>query len=135
MKYLLFFSTFLLLSLASLAAQMNISTNVQRNFIYDEDKEDFTLISENKEDITFFVFNKDMTMFKHTTPSMTSAYIINSSKEDEEAKTWEFSITSDVGNKYVMMLDIKAQKLRFIVNKEGTTIVVEHGIKKVWFDE
>ena len=117
------------------AAQMHITTNHQKNFQYDAEAEDFTLIGEDKTAVTFFDFNAEMTMFKHTTPTITSSYIINSSEQDEENNTWQFEITSDVGNKYTMVLNPGESKLSFLVKKDDSLIVIQHSIKKLWFDE
>lgn len=135
MKKLIFLFSFLALLMQQIAAQMHISTNHQKNFQYDAEAEDFILIGEDKESVTFFEFNEGMTMFKHTTPTLTSSYIINSSKQDEENETWEFSITSDVGNKYVMILNPGEKKLSFLVKKEDSIIVIQHSIKNLWIDE
>jgi hypothetical protein len=135
MKNLLFLFGILALLLQEAAAQMHITTNYQRNYQYDAEAEDFILIGEDSESVTFFEFNEGMTMFKHTTPTMTSSYIINSTKKDEENETWEFAITSDVGNKYMMILNPTEKKLSFLVKKDDGIIVIQHSIKKLWVDE
>ena len=68
---------------------MNISTNLRQDFIWDEEKEEWNLLATNQEELTFFEFNKDFTMFKHTTPSATSAYMIKSSELIEEFQHYE----------------------------------------------
>ncbi len=125
----------ILLSLTCLLAQMRISTDLRRDAIYNEDTEEYDVVNENKDELTFFEFNKDLTMFKHTTPTITSSYIIKSSKEDKENDRWEFEIQSDVGNKYTMILDVANDNVRFIYVKEGTVILVQHHIKRLWFDD
>lgn len=116
-------------------AQMNISTNFRQDGIWDNEKEEWTIFSTNDEEITFFEFNKDFTMFKHTTASITSAYMIKSQKYDEENERYEFDVVSDVGNKYYMIFDLKNDNVRFIYEREGSLFLVQHSIKRVWFDE
>jgi len=126
------FLTFMSLNLF---AQMNISTNLRQDGVYDEEKEEWVVLSSDDEELTFLEFNKDFTMFKHTTASVTSAYIIKTNEKDEERDQFELSIVSDVGNKYLMIIDFKNNNLRFIYESEGKMYMVHHTIKKVWFDE
>ena len=103
----LFTTVLTLLFSVQLLAQMNISTNLRQDGVYDEEKEEWTVLSSNDEELTFLEFNKDFTMFKHTTASVTSAYMIKSNKKDEERDQFELDIVSDVGNKYLMIIDFK----------------------------
>lgn len=118
----------------SLFAQLNVSTNLRRDGIWDDEKEEWSIFPGNEE-ITFFEFNKDFTMFKHTTTSITSAYIIKSLTYDEENETYEFDIVSDVGNKYYLTLDMKNENIRFVYEREGEIFLVNHSIKRMWLDE
>ena len=78
---------------------------------------------------------KDFTMFKHTTPTLTSAYIIKSNKENKESNQFELDIISDIGNKYLMIIDFKDNNVRFVYEKDNIIYMVHHTIKKVWFDD
>lgn len=119
----------------SVFAQMNISTNFRQDGIWNIEKEEWSIISTDDEDLTFYEFNKDFTMFKHTTATITSAYMIKSQKYDEENERYEFDVVSDVGNKYYMIFDLKNENVRLIYKKDGSVFLVQHSIKKVWFDE
>lgn len=119
----------------SVFAQMNISTNFRQDGIWDKEKEEWSIFSTDDEELTFFEFNKDFTMFKHTTATITSAYMIKSQKYDEENERYEFDVVSDVGNKYYMIFDLKNENVRFIYERDGSMFLVQHSIKKVWFDE
>lgn len=129
--------TILILTFISIEgfAQMHISTNLRRDAVFNKTTKKYDLIGEDKEELTFFEFNKQLTMFKHKTPTITSAYTINSSKEDKENDRWEFDIMSDVGNSYYMILDLKNENIRFIYTRNGSTYLVQHTIKKLWFDD
>ena len=74
-------------------------------------------------------------MFKHTTYNITSAYIIKSQKYDEENEVFEYDIISDVGNTYLMIYDTRRENVRFIYEREENLYMVQHTIKKVWFEE
>ena len=124
-----------LFSVSHFYAQMHISTDLRQDAVFNQDTKKYEITSEDKDELTFFEFNKGLTMFKHTTPTITSSYVISSSTQDEENDRWEFEIQSDVGNKYFMILDIPNDNIRFIYKKEGTTLLVQHHIKRVWFDE
>ena len=87
-------------------AQMNISTDLREDFVWSESQEDWIIVSSDDSEFTFLKINEQFTMFKHTTPSITSAYIINSNEYDEERDQYTFDITSDVGNNYMMISDI-----------------------------
>ncbi len=116
-------------------AQMNISTNLREDMMYDEELEDWLVLGTDEESVTFFEFNEELTIFKHTTFSITSSYIIKSQEEDEETGELRFSVISDVGNKYLMIIDTKEELLRFVYERDETLYSVVHHIKKVWFDE
>lgn len=116
-------------------AQMHISTNMRRDAVFNEITREYDLISEDKEELTFFEFNKDFTMFKHTTPNITSSYIIKSSTRNKENETWDFEIMSDVGNRYYMILDKKKNNIRFIYTRDNSTLLTQHTIKSLWFDK
>ena len=116
-------------------AQLNISTNLRQDGIWDEAKEEWTLISIDEEELTFFEFNKEFTMFTHTTPSMTSAYIIKSLKENEEQYEYRLEVISDVGNKYLMIINYQNSSLRFFYKTAGDVVMVHHTIKQTWVED
>jgi hypothetical protein len=135
MKKIIFTLAIILSGIQNTSAQMHISTFLRRDAIFNETTNEYDLQNEDKEELTFFEFNKELTMFKHITPTITSAYTIKSSKEDKENDRWEFDIMSDIGNKYLMILDLKNDNIRIIYKKKGTTYLVQHSIKKIWLDE
>lgn len=134
-RQIFFLFTILILISSEMFAQMNISTDLRQDGIWNNETEEWEVISTNDEELTFFEFNKEFTMFKHTTPSMTSAYLIKSQEEDKVREQFELSIVSDAGNKYLMLIDFKNQNLRFIYENEGALIMVWHRIKRVWFED
>ena len=103
------FILMLLLSVAGFStyAQLHITTSVREDYLWNEEKNDWVFDTQNKNEATFFDFNKDMTMVKHTTPTMTSNYLIKSEvMVDKNRKKYEFDVMSDVGNKYHALIDV-----------------------------
>ena len=113
-------------------AQLHISTNMRRDGVFNEITKEYDLISEYKEELTFFEFNKAFTMFTHTTPNLTSSYKIKSSAYNKENETWEFEIMSDVGNHYYMIIDQKKNNIRFIYDRDNSTLFIQYTIKRLW---
>ncbi len=123
------------LSYLSGFSQLNVSTNLRSDYSYDQENEEWELISTDEEDLTFFEFNEDFTFVKHTTPTITSAYLIKSFEIEGEGEEEQyiFEIVSDVGNKYVMILSLGNEMIAFLYN-DGSHMVT-HDIKSSWFDE
>ncbi|EJF54719.1 hypothetical protein SapgrDRAFT_3070 [Saprospira grandis DSM 2844] len=115
-------------------SQMMISTSLREDLRYSEETGEWKLMSSDEEELTFFEFNAEMSMFKHTTPSISSAYLIKEARQDEENEIFEFSVVSDVGNHYEMVLDPNADEVRFYKDYEEVKIMVRHKIKRIWFE-
>jgi hypothetical protein len=116
-------------------AQMNISTDLREDYVWSELEGDWVFVSSNKSEFTFLKFNEELTMFQHTTPTITSAYIINSNEYDEERDQYTFDVTSDVGNNYTLIIDVNNNNVRFIGENEYGLFVVRHNIKRLWLEE
>lgn len=129
------FLVILTLTTAIASAQFHISTNLREDFGWDEVNKEWKLDDQDKESLTFIEFNKELTMFKHTTSRITSAYIIKSSEHDETdgRDQYNYSIISDVGNKYMFIVDLKNLNVRFVAN-DGS-YMVRHRIKATWTDD
>ena len=130
--YFLLFTFFISINVT---AQLHISTNLRMDFSWDEVKDDWKFESQDDESMTFFEFNEDLTLVKHVTSSITSAYLIKSYIHDEEDERdqYIYKIMSDVGNKYMMIVDLKNKNLRFI--SDDLTFMVKHRIKATWTDD
>ena len=127
----------LLVIASSASGQFHVSTNLREDFVWDIDAGQWSLISSNKEELTFFEFNEDWSMFKHVTPTISSAYIIKSMEHDEETNQWQCQVVSDVGNKYFLILDLENRNVRFMTDKSNyeDNMLIRHAIKSTWFDE
>ncbi|MBB00339.1 MAG: hypothetical protein CMN34_05360 [Saprospirales bacterium] len=115
---------------------MYISTNLREDYNWNPKMEEWKFVSSDDEELTFFEFNADFTMFTHTTPSITSSYLVKETLYDEESDQYEFDVVSDVGNKYLCILDLEQDNIRFIGNiGESNSWLVRHSIKKLWLEE
>ena len=120
-------------------SQMHVSTYLREDYIWDSKEEAWSKYSK-EDNLTFFEFNKDLTMVKHTTGTITSAYIIKKNTKNEKYNHYEFDVTSDVGNNYRMILDVfnedkSLHNVRFISERNNESYLVRHSVKQVWFDE
>lgn len=133
-KLLTTISVFAIASLP-LWGQMNISTNLTQNFAWDKETRGWVPSSEEVEDYTFFSFNEEYSMLKHTTSKMTSAYLVKSISKDtlDNDPLLLLDIVSDVGNQYLMIIDINDNTLRFI--DEDFTFMKSQSIKNIWTDK
>jgi hypothetical protein len=133
-KLLTAISVFAIASLP-LWGQMNISTNLTQNFAWDTETRGWVPSSEEVEDYTFFSFNEEYSMLKHTTSKMTSAYLVKSISKDtlDNDPLLLLDIVSDVGNQYLMIIDINDNTLRFI--DEDFTFMKSQSIKNIWTDK
>jgi len=111
--------------------QLYISTSHRTDAYYDESKSKYVITSE-EDNSTLFKFNSKMTMFEHTTASISSTYYIKSKKVDDGNDRIEMEVVSDVGNNYLMIIDTKNENIRFISTKNGVTRAVQHKIKSSW---
>jgi hypothetical protein len=116
-------------------SQMHISTSMRSDYDWDANKKQWVWASDNENEKTFFEINPAFTLMKHTTPKITSTYIITSSKEDKDNQFWECKVTSDVGNKYTLYIDLKNNMVKFVgQDKDSSYFLVKHNIRKVWYD-
>lgn len=115
--------------------QFHVSTNSRIDYTWDKESEDWQYKSKDEESLTFFEFNKEFTMVKHTTSLSTSGYLIKSQEHDEENENnqYIFSVVSDVGNKYIMIYDVKNENIRFI--PDDFSKMIKFKIKSSWSDE
>ncbi len=117
-------------------AQMNISTSSKE--YYDWNVNDQEWIYRSKEEsFTFFEFNKNFTYVKHVTSTISSGYLIKESVRDQEdgKNQYIFSIVSDVGNKYTMIIDMANENISFLKSEgvnDSDSYWIKYTIKKVW---
>lgn len=132
MKSVLFF--LICLFSLQLNAQLSISTNLRQDAIWRETEEKWDVLSEDPKG-TLFEFNKDLTMFKHTTETITSTYYINKWEYNEEQAKYTMTVTSDAGNEYEMIVDGINNCVAFFYYLEDKYILVRHSIKNTWIKD
>ena len=115
-------------------AQLSISTSLRQDAVWDDLKEDWEVYSLDSTG-TFFEFNKELTMFKHTTATITSNYKITSYEFDESKIIYTMQVVSDVGNEYEVIIDGENNYIGFFYERDDEYIVVHHTIKNTWFKE
>ena len=74
------------------------------------------------EESSIFVMNQAETMFTHTTETMKSSYYVNSSEYDSEYDVYTYFVTSDVGNKYYYIFDLKNKEIRVLIKDENDNL-------------
>lgn len=114
--------------------QLGISTNFRQDGYWLTDKEEWNITSTD-EGGTLFEFNKELTMFKHTTETITSTYYISDWTYDEETVKYTMQITSDAGNEYEMIIDGVNNCVAFFFYIDDVYYLVRHTIKNSWFNE
>jgi len=97
-----------------LRAQMNVSSDKISSYRWNDLQEDWELVVNEKEYLTRFEFDEDFTYFLHITSDQTSRYDILSSEYDEESDLFDCEIISDVGNEYLMVIDVTNSRIYFI---------------------
>jgi len=131
-----FFIFFLLLFWSTQSfSQFKISTDLREDYIWSDSLGEWMLVNSNDQEFTLIEFDTLLPILIHTTPTMTSRYIINSNEYDQEHDHTTFDLTSDVGNHYTMIIDINNNNVRFVGESQGTTTIVRHNIKKFWKEE
>ena len=132
MKAVLVF-LFFMLNMVSIA-QLNISTNYRQDAIWNNETEQWDVLSTD-ESGTLFSFNKELTMFKHTTETISSDYYISDWEYNEEEVKYTMTVTSDVWNAYELIIDGINNCVCFFYWYENEYILVRHTIKRSWFNE
>ena len=132
MKAVLVF-LFFMLNMVSIA-QLNISTNYRQDAIWNNETEQWDVLSTD-ESGTLFSFNKELIMFKHTTETISSDYYISDWEYNEEEVKYTMTVTSDVGNAYELIIDGINNCVCFFYWYENEYILVRHTIKRSWFNE
>ena len=115
-------------------AQIYVSCTHRDYYVYNEIEDDFKYEGGYDEN-SMFEINNEQTMFKHTTPTMTSAYYVSSSQYDEESDILYMDVVSDVGNNYLYMFDGKNNLVRILYKVDNTTNMIIFTIKKIWSKE
>ena len=130
---------FLLLVAGSLQAQSSryVSTSNKKTCYWNASSAAFDNCGDNAEYNSLFILNEDETMFTHTTNDMKSAYYVKEKKYLSSCSCYSYSVTSDVGNKYIYILDFDNDQLmiKSLGHKdEADDYTLIFSIKRTWKD-
>ena len=84
---------------------------------------------------SMFKINAKLTMFEHTTPTMSSSYYVSDSNYDEDEKTLTMDVVSDVGNNYHYIFDMGDDRIRVLFENDGVVHLIIFTVKKYWTEE
>lgn len=114
-----------------LTAQTSLSCYYREYCQWDDKAKTFGSC-EGYEEASLFVLNKNETMFTHTIESLKSTYYINEKEFDGEKNLWIYSVTSDVGNKYIYVFDPKNKEIRALIDKDGKSVLLRFYVKAIF---
>lgn len=122
---------FLMLFVQFLNAQAYISSSKNYLTSFNEATEEYELIKEFDE-YNFFKINKAVTMIEHTSSELRCSYMIEKLNKNETE--WTFIVSSNAGNKYMIILDFENQNVR-IIFKDDKFYMLQYDIQKMWFED
>mgnify|MGYP001209334983 CR=1 FL=1 len=114
MRHLFFIAITLIVFSLYLKAQVSFSCYYRETCEWNNQKKTFDNC-KGYEESSLFVMNKTETMFTHTTEDMKSTYYVDKKTYDEDNKVWLYTVTSDIGNKYLFAFDPKNKEIRALV--------------------
>jgi hypothetical protein len=94
-------------------AQVSITCHAREYCNWNSDDKKFEDCSGHEES-SLFVFNENRTLFTHTTETMSSTYYIQDVELDKENDLYLYKVISDVGNKYLYVIDVKNHEIRVL---------------------
>lgn len=118
----------------TIQAQIYASCTHRTILKYDTDEGGFVYQSGYDEN-SMFKINAKLTMFDHTTPTISSTYYASSSNYDEDEQTLTMNVVSDVGNNYLYVFDIKNDVVRVLSEQDEGVYMIVFTVKRFWTEE
>jgi len=115
----------------NLLSQLSFSCNYKEVCKWDNYKKEYNNCNGYEYNSLFRV-NKAETMFVHTTEEMTSSYYVKSSQYNEEYDVHNFFVTSDVGNEYLYIFDLKNKEIRVLSTNNGEVGLIRFYVKSMF---
>jgi len=131
MKQTIIILAFALIGLTNAKAQTSFSCTY-RQYCYGNVTTEKYGDCEGYEESSLFVMNKAETMFTHTIETIKSTYYVDSKEYDEKNDVFTYLVTSDVGNKYYYIFDIKNKEVRAVFKRDGKTILLTFTVKAIF---
>ena len=126
---------FLLAAFISLGINANAQTSFSchyREYCYYNDYTEEFGNCEGYEESSLFVMNDNETMFTHTIESMKSTYYVQEREYDSEKELWFYTVTSDVGNKYIYVFDPMNKEIRLLFTEDEKTVLLRFYVKAIF---
>jgi hypothetical protein len=112
----------LMMGVSSVYAQTTITTESSKICFWNDSTKAYDRDCEyHEEHFAKLEFNKEETSFKHTTQEMSSIYYVDKFERNktDEVDLFIYDVTSDVGNKYMVLVDVKNLIVRFAYIANG----------------
>ena len=123
----------LTLGLNHVNAQVSISCTYREYCEWDDQIKEFESDCKGYEDVSLFVMNETETLFTHTTETIKSTYFVKEKEYDDVNEVFAYTVTSDVGNEYYYIFDLKHKEVRAVfVNDEGKTMLLRFLVKAIF---
>ena len=90
---------------------------------------------QSANETSLFELNPSKTVFKHTTPSITSSYYVQKSTFNSNSNLYEYDVVSDVGNKYVFFLPVDGKSISILKEDGNNSYLITHYVKRKWSDK
>lgn len=129
-KTLFLLATFISLGINAIA-QTSFSCHYREYCYWNDYTEEFGNC-EGYDESSLFVMNDNETMFTHTIESMKSTYYVQEREYDSEKELWFYTVTSDVGNKYIYVFDPKNKEIRALFTRDGKTALLRFYVKAIF---
>jgi hypothetical protein len=129
MKYILLF--LVLQTSALVYSQVSFSCTYREYCDWNNYTEKFENC-EGYEESSLFVMNEAETVFTHTTETMKSSYFVKSREYDKENDVYTYYVTSDVGNDYYYIFDLKNKEVRVLIKKEDKIELLRFYVKAIF---
>lgn len=114
-------------------AQVSISCTYREYCEWNDQIKDFESDCNGYEDVSLFVMNESETLFTHTTETIKSTYYVKEKEYDNVNEVFTYTVTSDVGNEYYYIFDLKDKEVRAVfVNDEGKTMLLRFLVKAIF---
>jgi hypothetical protein len=116
---------------------LHVSTDYKQTCYWNESKSTFDKCGDNTEYASMFTLNADETMFTHTTATIKSSYYVKDKEYKADYDSYVYNVTSDVGNKYMFIIDQKNKLLKILSSghsSSGDDYLLKFSIKSSWKD-
>ncbi len=116
---------------------LHISTDYKQTCYWNTTTSDFDKCGDNAEFSSMFTLNDAETIFTHTTSDIKSSYYVKDKEYKSEYDSYIYNVTSDVGNKYMFIVDLKNKLLKILSSGHSDAAddyLLKFSIKSSWKD-